>query len=97
VDSRHPAAIDAAHPGRDPEQLAEAARLRARLRKALGALPRSYRIVLFLRDMEGLSTREVAQVVGISENNVKTRLRRARAALIKGGVRPRPVENSGAN
>jgi RNA polymerase sigma-70 factor (ECF subfamily) len=91
-------AIDPADPGRDPEQLAEHACLRACLRKALGALPRSYRVVLFLRDMEGLSTREVAQVAGISEDNVKTRLRRARAALQKqmkhDGIRPQLVEDS---
>jgi RNA polymerase sigma-70 factor (ECF subfamily) len=70
-----------ADPGRDPEQLAEDSRRRAQLRAALSALPRAYRIVLFLRDMEGLSTREVARVLGISEDNVKTRVRRARAAL----------------
>lgn len=73
--------VDPADPGRDPEQLAEDTRRRARLRTALAALPRSYRIVLFLRDMEELSTREVARVLGISEDNVKTRLRRARTAL----------------
>jgi RNA polymerase sigma-70 factor (ECF subfamily) len=70
-----------ADPGRDPEQLAEDARRRRRLRSALAAIPRAYRIVLFLRDMEGLSTREVARVLQISEDNVKTRLRRARSAL----------------
>jgi RNA polymerase sigma-70 factor (ECF subfamily) len=73
--------IDPADPGSDPEQLAEETRRRARLRTGLAAIPRSYRIVLFLRDMEGLSTREVARVLGISEDNVKTRLHRARAAL----------------
>ena len=76
--------VDPADPGRGPDQLAEEAQLRAQLREALGALPRSYRIVLFLRDMEGLSTREVARVLEISDDNVKTRLRRARAALKKG-------------
>jgi RNA polymerase sigma-70 factor (ECF subfamily) len=70
-----------AAPGRDPEQLTEDNRRRRQLRAALGALPRAYRIVLFLRDMEGLSTREVSRVLGISEDNVKTRLRRARGAL----------------
>jgi len=56
-------------------------RLRRRLRRALRALPRPYRLVVFLREMEGLSTREVAGVLGVSEANVKTRLHRARVFL----------------
>ena len=55
--------------------------LRRRLHKALRALPAPSRAIVFLREMEGLSTREVATVMGISEDNVKTRLRRARVAL----------------
>jgi RNA polymerase sigma-70 factor (ECF subfamily) len=66
---------------RSPEDLAVNAGLRRRLRKALGALPRSYRAIVFLREIEGLSTREVARVVGISEDNVKARLHRARVQL----------------
>jgi len=56
-------------------------RLRRQLRRALQALPAAYRAVVFLREMEGLSTREVAQVMGMSEANVKTRLHRARMFL----------------
>ena len=76
----------------DPEQLADAAGRRQDLRRALHALPGSYREVLFLREVEGLSTREVAAVTGISEDNVKTRLRRARARLqrILSGNPPHP-------
>jgi RNA polymerase sigma-70 factor (ECF subfamily) len=44
-------------------------------------LPPSQRAIVFLREMQGLSTREVAHVMGISEDNVKTRLSRARKAL----------------
>lgn len=69
------------HPGQDPEQIADNARLRRRLRKALGTLPRRYRAIVFLREVEGLSTREVAEVMGISEDNVKARLHRARVRL----------------
>jgi RNA polymerase sigma-70 factor, ECF subfamily len=68
---------------RSPEQLAQDAGTRRRLRRALAALPPSFRVVVFLRDVEGLSTREVAQVIGISEDNVKTRLHRARLQLRK--------------
>lgn len=72
---------DAPHPGKNPEQLADNAGLRRRLRKALRTLPAPYRAIVFLREMEGLSTREVAKVMGISEDNVKTRLHRARVQL----------------
>ena len=66
---------------RSPEQLLADGRTRTRLRRALAALPPAFRMVVFLRDVEGLSTREVAQVMGISEDNVKTRLHRARLQL----------------
>ncbi|HTL01353.1 MAG TPA: RNA polymerase sigma factor [Vicinamibacterales bacterium] len=75
---------DTPHPGKDPEQLAENAGLRRRLRKALGALPGPYRAIVFLREMEGLSTREVAKIMKMSEDNVKTRLHRARVQLQAG-------------
>jgi RNA polymerase sigma-70 factor (ECF subfamily) len=67
--------------GRSPEELAENSNLREQLRDALLKLPQSHRVVVFLREMEGLSTREVAEVVGISEDTVKARLSRARAQL----------------
>lgn len=73
--------IDAPDRGRDPEAQMINSRLRRRLRRALAALPASYRVVVFLREMEGLSTREVARVLGLSEANVKTRLHRARLFL----------------
>lgn len=73
--------IDPAEPSRDPEQRAINSALRLRLTRALHSVPRSYRVVVFLREIEGLSTREVGQVLGISEANVKTRLHRARLML----------------
>ena len=76
-----PTRRDAPYPGKNPEQLADNAALRRRLRNALRTLPGPYRAIVFLREMEGLSTREVAKVMGISEDNVKTRLHRARLQL----------------
>ena len=73
--------IEVADPGRRPDEHAMNLALRRRLRAALGKLPPAYRLVVFLREMEGLSTREVAKVTGISEPNVKTRLHRARLFL----------------
>lgn len=54
---------------------------RARVRAAIAALPESYRTVLLLRDVEERSTREAADLLGISANAVKLRLHRARQAL----------------
>jgi len=52
-----------------------------RLRAALQRVPPGYRMILLLREIEGLPTKEVAVVTGYSEANVKTRLRRARMML----------------
>ncbi len=72
------AAIDPADPGPSPEEWVANRRLRGQLRAAIQGLPPSHRVVLVLREIEGLSTREVAEVLGISEPNVKMRLHRAR-------------------
>ncbi len=73
--------VEAVDPARRPDEHAVNLALRRRLRAALAALPPPYRLVVFLREMEGLSTRQVAKVAGISEANVKTRLHRARLFL----------------
>ena len=57
--------------------------VRAEVRAAIERLPTSYRNVLHLRDIEGLSMTEVAQMLEVSENNAKVRLHRARQALKK--------------
>jgi RNA polymerase sigma-70 factor, ECF subfamily len=67
--------------GESPEQAVHTRRERERVRRAIAQLPPAQREVVVLRDLEGLSTREVAKVVRISEDNVKTRLHRARVAL----------------
>lgn len=52
-----------------------------RLERALARLAPDYRIIVLLRDVEGLTTEEVAQALQITESNAKVRLHRARAAL----------------
>ena len=64
-----------------PEEITLKKELRSKLEDAILALPKPYRLVLILRDMEQLDTREVAEVMGISENTTKMRLHRARVAL----------------
>jgi RNA polymerase sigma-70 factor (ECF subfamily) len=51
------------------------------LGKAILSLPEKYRIVVLLRDMEGFSTDETAQILNVTPANVKVRLHRARLFL----------------
>ena len=64
-----------------PEAHAERDALRAALERAVRALPLAYRAPLVLRDIEGLTTGEAAQILGISEAALKSRLHRARALV----------------
>lgn len=73
------AALHASQP--DPEQQAAAGELRRVLERALDALPRASRTLFVLREVEGLSTAETAEHLGVSEDVVKTRLHRARTRL----------------
>ena len=52
-----------------------------RFEAALDALPPGQRVVVLLRDVEGFSTRETAELLGLSSDAVKMRLSRARAVL----------------
>jgi RNA polymerase sigma-70 factor (ECF subfamily) len=65
----------------NPERQAFAGELRGLLEWAIDALPGGMREVFVLRDVEGMSTVEVAECLGVSEDVVKTRLSRGRAAL----------------
>ena len=64
-----------------PSEALEQKELRNALTKALDSLPEKYRTVLILRDVQHLSITETAQVLGLSEANVKTRLCRARLQM----------------
>ena len=52
-----------------------------KLEAAILELPKKYRLVLVLRDIEGLSTEESAQILNLTSTNVKVRLHRARLFL----------------
>jgi RNA polymerase sigma-70 factor (ECF subfamily) len=64
-----------------PEAELMSAEAQARLNQATEKLPATLRVVFVLRDIQGLSTREVAEVLSLSETAVKTRLSRARLRL----------------
>jgi RNA polymerase sigma-70 factor, ECF subfamily len=55
--------------------------LRAALAEAMDELPPDYRAVIVLKDVEGLSSVDVASSLGITVANAKTRLHRARLLL----------------
>jgi RNA polymerase sigma-70 factor, ECF subfamily len=64
-----------------PSQALEQTELREALTNALKSLGEKYRTVLILRDVQQLSIAETAQLLGISEENVKTRTSRARLQM----------------
>jgi RNA polymerase sigma-70 factor (ECF subfamily) len=55
--------------------------IKLRINEAMDTLKEKYKTVFVLRDIEGLSTRDAAQVLDITEENVKIRLLRARQYL----------------
>ena len=65
----------------DPERQAYTSELRRVLESAVDTLPETYRAVFMLRDVEGLSTSETGEGLGLSDEAVKTRLHRARGML----------------
>ena len=66
---------------RDPERQTFDGEMRLMLERAFDVLPDDYKSVFMLREIEGLSTAETAECLEISEENVKTRLHRAREFL----------------
>jgi len=69
------------NPAQSPERQAFAGELRGLLEWAIDAMPDGMREVFVLREVEGLSTSEVAECLGVSDDVVKTRLSRGRAML----------------
>jgi len=67
--------------GPNPEQLYGQSELGEILEKTIQGLPQSFRTVFVLRDIEGLSTEETAEMLNLSVPAVKSRLLRARLQL----------------
>ncbi len=64
-----------------PEQLVQTREIGRLLDEALAELDEKHRLVFLLRDVEGLSIKETAETLGLSEANTKVRLLRARLQL----------------
>lgn len=82
-----------------PEDAASSVETGALVTRALAGLPDEYREVLLLRDAEGLTAPEAAEVLGVSVDALKSRLHRARGAL-RESLRPvleaEPLESAGS-
>jgi RNA polymerase sigma-70 factor (ECF subfamily) len=74
-------ATPVASPGADPQQVAVEAERRRVLAMSLRMLPEKERAALVLRDLEGLSTGEVARVLGSSEATVRSQVSKARVKV----------------
>ncbi len=77
-----PSVVNTALPwNRLPDEAILGGELKEKLRSAILNLPEGYRSVLVLRDLEGLDTRGVAEVLDLNTDVVKMRLHRARAKV----------------
>jgi RNA polymerase sigma-70 factor (ECF subfamily) len=82
-DTSRPAAYqEPADQALDPEELLLQRHTVARVRAALEQLPADYREVLLLREIEGLSYKEIAEVLSVPMGTVMSRLARARERLM---------------
>jgi len=70
-----------AHPSRDPHAGLAEEQQRQMLWKALDTLPHKERLAVILRDIDGLKTSEVAQLLGSSETTVRSQVSRARVRM----------------
>jgi RNA polymerase sigma-70 factor (ECF subfamily) len=78
---RQAAGDDLPQTPRDPEDATGGIELSAAVRTALEALKPSLRLPVLLYDIEGLAYGEIAEVLGVAEGTVKSRIHRARQAL----------------
>jgi RNA polymerase sigma-70 factor (ECF subfamily) len=74
-------ALGQAAPGPGLDEVMESRRIETAVERAIAGLAPTYREVLVLRDVEGLTAGEVAEVTGLSVDAVKSRLHRARSDL----------------
>lgn len=74
-----PGSVPSDTPG--PDRMVEQAETESRVREALAALPDRQRLVVTLMELEGLSSKEVGEILGLSDATVRWHLMEARKAL----------------
>jgi len=82
-----------ASPNPTPEEVLQSKEQENAIQGALGKLSREHRSIIVLRDIEGFSYNEIADVLGVSVGTVKSRLARARAELKKSLMRYLSVQH----
>jgi len=78
-----------------PERLALSKEIREQIEQAIESLPQTQRQVITLRDLEGVSSEEVCNIVGVTETNQRVLLHRARSRVRK-TLAPYAIGDSGA-
>lgn len=93
----HPMVERVANPGLGPDQLAAGEALGQRIARAVEDLPEEQREVFLLRQLQGMAFNEVAEVVGVPVNTVKSRMRYALERLQQGlgDLREQPGKGAG--
>jgi RNA polymerase sigma factor (sigma-70 family) len=81
VEDGAPAPSDPPTPGPGPEELAASAQLGRRLRAALDAVGEPFKSVIILREIQGMSYREIAEVLELPLSTVRVALHRGRRRL----------------
>jgi len=85
-DETSPALLDLVAQGQRgplPDEALASAQVRAEVAAHVAALPDKHRVVLLLREVDGMSYEEIAEALGIAIGTVESRLHRARAALAR--------------
>jgi RNA polymerase sigma-70 factor, ECF subfamily len=80
-------------PTPSPEQLLQSKEQETAIQQALGRISKDHRSIIVLRDIEGFSYNEIADVLGVSIGTVKSRLARARSDLKKSLMRYLSVQH----
>ena len=75
------AGVELVDPGQTPEMAVEREQTKRELSEAIGQLSQEHRAALVLRDVHGLPYEEIAEILDVNLNTVKSRISRARAAL----------------
>jgi RNA polymerase sigma-70 factor, ECF subfamily len=82
-----------ASPSPTPEEVLQSKEQEGAIQQALGRLTKDHRSIIVLRDIEGFSYNEIADVLGVSVGTVKSRLARARSDLKKSLMRYLSVQH----